>query len=158
MIRRAPRATRTSPLFPYPTLFGSDAGVRYEHGRQSVTGVDVYSTGVTPSQQIREEYWLPAATLTVEAAKDVQLRLSASKTIARPQFRELIAQPYVDIESNRFYRGNPFLKDSELWNADVRGDWYMGRDERLPAAARSARRRVGKEWDGKCGFGGWPLH
>src|SRR3546814_3389164 len=56
-----------------------DAGVRYEHGRQSVTGVDVYSTGVTPSQQIREEYWLPAATLTVEAAKDVQLRLSASK-------------------------------------------------------------------------------
>src|SRR3546814_9498957 len=50
-----------------------DAGVRYEHGRQSVTGVDVYSTGVTPSQQIREEYWLPAATLTVEAAKDVQL-------------------------------------------------------------------------------------
>src|SRR3546814_7629414 len=112
-----------------------DAGVRYEHGRQSVTGVDVYSTGVTPSQQIREEYWLPAATLTVEAAKDVQLRLSASKTIARPQFRELIAQPYVDIESNRFYRGNPFLKDSELWNADVRGEWYMGRDERLTAAA-----------------------
>src|SRR3546814_6279011 len=92
--------------------------------------VDVYSTGVTPSQQIREEYWLPAATLTVEAAKDAQLRLSASKTIARPQFRELIAQPYVDIESNRFYRGNPFLKDSELWNADVRGEWYMGRDER----------------------------
>src|SRR3546814_5922788 len=56
-------------------------------------------------------------------------------TIARPQFSELIAQPYVDIESNRFYRGNPFLKDSELWNADVRGEWYMGRDERLTAAA-----------------------
>src|SRR3546814_18645342 len=29
----------------------------------------------------------------------------------------------------------PFLKDSELWNADVRGEWYMGRDERLTAAA-----------------------
>src|SRR3546814_19647440 len=40
-----------------------DAGVRYEHGRQSVTGVDVYSTGVTPSKQIREEYWLTAAPL-----------------------------------------------------------------------------------------------
>src|SRR3546814_13380881 len=103
--------------------------------------VDVYSTGVTPSQQIREEYWLPAATLTVEAAKDVQLRLSASKTIARPQFRELIAQPYVDIESNRFYRGHPFLKDSELWNADVRGEWYMGRDE---IGGASCRERVGQ--------------
>src|SRR3546814_12460092 len=92
--------------------------------------VDVYSTGVTPSQQIREEYWLPAATLTVEAAKDVQLRLRASKTIARPQFRELIAQPYVEIESNRFYRGNPSLHEYEMWNADVRGEWYMGRDRK----------------------------
>ena len=112
-----------------------DAGVRYEKGRQSVTGVDVYNTGVTPFNQIRKEYWLPAATITLEAAKGLQFRLSGSKTIARPQFRELIAQPFLDPESNRFYRGNPFLQDSELWNADVRAEWYMGRDERLTAAA-----------------------
>ncbi|KFG89602.1 TonB-denpendent receptor precursor [Sphingobium herbicidovorans NBRC 16415] len=112
-----------------------DAGVRFEKGRQSVTGVDVYDTGITPFNQIRKEYWLPAATITLEAAKGLQFRLSGSKTIARPQFRELIAQPFLDPESNRFYRGNPFLQDSELWNADLRAEWYMGRDERLTAAA-----------------------
>ena len=112
-----------------------NAGVRYEKGDQSVTGVDVYSTGVTPFNQIKKDYWLPAVTLTVEAAKGLQFRASGSKTIARPQFRELIAQPYLDTESNRFFRGNPFLKDSQLWNADVRAEWYMGRDERLIAAA-----------------------
>jgi outer membrane receptor protein involved in Fe transport len=112
-----------------------DAGVRYEKGRQSVTGVDVYSTGITPFNQIRKEYWLPAVTVTVEAAKGLQFRLSGSKTIGRPQFRELIAQPFLDPESNRFYRGNPFLQDSELWNGDIRAEWYMGRDERLTAAA-----------------------
>ncbi|GGA06642.1 MULTISPECIES: TonB-dependent receptor domain-containing protein [Sphingobium] len=112
-----------------------DAGVRFEKGRQSVTGVDVYSTGITPFNQIRKEYWLPAATITLEAAKGLQFRLSGSKTVARPQFRELIAQPFLDPESNRFYRGNPFLQDSELWNADLRTEWYMGRDERLTAAA-----------------------
>ena len=112
-----------------------DAGVRYEKGRQSVTGVDVYNTGVEPVNRINKEYWLPAATITVEAAKGLQFRLSGSKTIARPQFRELIAQPYIDTDSNRFYRGNPFLQDSELWNADLRAEWYMGRDERLTAAA-----------------------
>lgn len=111
-----------------------DAGVRYEKGRQSVTGVDVYSTGFTPFNQINNDYWLPAATITFEAAKGLQFRLSGSKTIARPQFRELIAQPFLDPESNRFYRGNPFLQDSELWNADLRAEWYMGRDERLTAA------------------------
>ena len=112
-----------------------NAGVRYEKGDQSVTGVDVYNTGVTPFNQIKKDYWLPALTVTVEAAKGVQFRASASKTIARPQFRELIAQPYLDTESNRFFRGNPFLKDSQLWNADIRAEWYMGRDERLIAAA-----------------------
>ncbi|UZW54523.1 outer membrane beta-barrel protein [Sphingobium sp. JS3065] len=112
-----------------------DAGVRYEKGRQSVTGVDVYNTGITPFNQIRQEYWLPAATITLEAAKGLQFRVSGSKTIARPQFRELIAQPFLDTESNRFYRGNPFLQDSELWNGDIRAEWYMGRDERLTAAA-----------------------
>ena len=111
-----------------------DAGVRFEKGRQSVTGVDVYSTGITPFNQIRKQYWLPAATITLEAAQGLQFRLSGSKTIARPQFRELIAQPFLDTESNRFFRGNPFLQDSELWNADLRAEWYMGREERLTAA------------------------
>lgn len=112
-----------------------NAGVRYEKGNQSVTGIDVYNTGVTPFNEIRKDYWLPAATLTIEAAKGLQFRVSGSKTIARPQFRELIAQPYLDTESNRFYRGNPFLQDSQLWNAEARAEWYMGKDERLTAAA-----------------------
>ncbi|MEC3911318.1 TonB-dependent receptor [Sphingobium sp. CR2-8] len=112
-----------------------NAGVRYEKGDQSVTGVDVYNTGITPFNQIKKDYWLPAVTVTLEAAKGLQFRASASKTIARPQFRELIAQPYLDTDSNRFFRGNPFLKDSQLWNADIRAEWYMGRDERLIGAA-----------------------
>ena len=112
-----------------------NAGVRYEKGRQSVTGVDVYNTGVTPRNGIDKEYWLPAVTVTLEAAKGLQFRASGSKTVARPQFRELIAQPFLDTESNRFYRGNPFLQDSVLWNADLRAEWYMGREERITAAA-----------------------
>jgi hypothetical protein len=111
-----------------------NAGVRYEKGEQSVTGVDVYKTGITPFNQIKRDYWLPAVTLTFEAAKGLQFRASGSKTLARPQFRELIAQPYLDTESNRFYRGNPYLQDSQLWNAEFRGEWYIGKDERITAA------------------------
>ena len=33
--------------------------------------------------------------------------------LARPQFRELIAQVYLDPDSNRQFRGNPSLIDSE---------------------------------------------
>ncbi|MFZ2998511.1 TonB-dependent receptor domain-containing protein [Sphingobium sp.] len=112
-----------------------NAGVRYEKGKQSATGVDVYNTGLTPFNALNNDYWLPAVTLTFEASKGLQFRASASKTVARPQFRELIAQPYLDTEANRFYRGNPFLQDSQLWNGEVRAEWYMGKDERLIAAA-----------------------
>ena len=38
--------------------------------------------------------WLPGGTLTWELTDSLQFRASASKTIARPQFRELIFQTY----------------------------------------------------------------
>ena len=41
---------------------------------------------------------LPAATVTWNFAEDMQLRLSASQTIARPQFRELAPQQFVDVD------------------------------------------------------------
>jgi outer membrane receptor protein involved in Fe transport len=59
------------------------------------------------------------------------VRLSASKTIARPQFRELINQPYFDPDSNRQYRGNPLLVDSQLYNAEARFEWYFAPEQRL---------------------------
>jgi len=64
----------------------------------------------------------------------MQFRLSASKTLARPQFRELIYQPYYDPESNRQYLGNPLLIDSQLYNGEVRLEWYFAPEQRLSVA------------------------
>jgi outer membrane receptor protein involved in Fe transport len=72
--------------------------------------------------------------LTYQVTPEMQLRASASKTIARPQFRELIFQTYYDPDSNRSYRGNPLLTDSQLYNAEARFEWYFARDQRLTAA------------------------
>src|SRR5690606_9050320 len=65
---------------------------------------------------------------------DRQVRLNVSKTIARPQFRELMFQAYYDPESNRTYRGNPLLSDSEFLNAEARFEWYYATEQRLSAA------------------------
>jgi len=65
----------------------------------------------------------------------MQVRLNASKTIARPQFRELLYQPFFDPDSNRTYQGNPFLQDSKLTNAEGRFEWYFARDQRLAVGA-----------------------
>lgn len=119
-------------------LFGNmefDLGVRYETARQKVAPTQVFKTpgASLATTQLKEDYWLPAATLTWHVQSDQQLRLSASKTIARPQFRELIYQFYFDPDSNRMFRGNPLLVDSELTNAEARYEWYFAADQRLSA-------------------------
>ncbi|MBT2187146.1 TonB-dependent receptor domain-containing protein [Sphingobium nicotianae] len=112
-----------------------DAGVRYEWAREHVGRVSAFATdtGVLEND-IQKHYWLPAGTITWEFQPDMQLRVNASKTIARPQFRELVVQPYFDPETNRTYRGNRFLTDSELINAEARYEWYFARDQRLSVA------------------------
>ena len=107
-------------------------GVRYEDAVQSTSPVGTLNTGTPVSKS--DDYWLPAITLTYEPIDDLQLRVSGSRTIARPQFRELVRQRYFDPETNRQYSGNPFLTDSELTNAEARAEYYFGNRSRVSLA------------------------
>lgn len=110
-----------------------DVGVRYEDARQTVVPTDLFGNGgsAVVSTNLNNSYWLPAATLTWEVAPEMQFRVSGSKTIARPQFRELVSQIYLDPDSNRNFRGNPSLVDSELTNIEARYEWFFDRDQRV---------------------------
>ncbi len=120
-------------------LLGSlslDAGVRYEDASQVTAPLAVFAS-VPPSvagTALHNAYWLPAATITYDLQEGMQVRVNASKTIARPQFRELIAQPYYDPDDNRSYRGNPLLSDSQLTNAEARFEWYLAPEQRVSLA------------------------
>lgn len=105
-------------------------GVRYEDAVETV----LTSAAAAAATRIAEDYWLPAATVTWNFADNMQLRLHASKTIARPQFRELAPQIYQDFESDREFTGNPFLTDSRLTNAEARYEYYFRRGERFSLA------------------------
>ncbi len=111
-------------------------GVRYEDGEQTVRPVDLFNTPViqAATTEITNDYFLPAATLTYRVTPDLQLRLSGSRTIARPQFRELIFQPYTDPETTRSFIGNPALQDSELINAEARAEYYLPNASRISFA------------------------
>jgi outer membrane receptor protein involved in Fe transport len=111
-------------------------GTRYEWARQTVSPVQVFDTPTASLAGTRLErgYWLPALTATWQITPEMQRRLSGSKTIARPQFRELIFQLYFDPDNNRQFRGNPLLKDSQLYNGEARFEWYFAREQRLSLA------------------------
>ena len=113
-----------------------DLGVRYEDASQSVQTVSRFENPFVSlaTTALDNGYFLPGATFTWEVTESFQLRASASQTIARPQFRELIFQPYIDPENQRQYIGNPALIDSELFNAEARAEYYFGRGNRISVA------------------------
>lgn len=104
-------------------------GVRYETAEERVT-----PSGGAAATNLKNDYFLPAVTVTWNFASDLQARLHFSKTLARPQFRELAPQLYQDFDSDRLFFGNAFLKDSQLYNAEARTEWYFAKDQRLSLA------------------------
>lgn len=115
-------------------LVRTTLGVRFEDGQQSVTPRDLFG-GASPfsATEINEQYYLPSFTATWNFAEDMQLRVGASQTIGRPQFRELAPQSYTDPESDRTFIGNPYLVDTEILNLDARYEWYFDRNQYVTA-------------------------
>jgi hypothetical protein len=64
---------------------------------------------------------LPTVTLEYDFAEQ-QLRAAASRTIVRPQFRELAPFRYDSYQESTL--GNPFLENGEIYNLDLRWSWY----------------------------------
>lgn len=102
------------------------AGVRYEDSTQDTA---IAQATVVDSRfdfdPLAEDYFLPAASLTYTFADNFQLRLAASKTINRPQFRELTPSIFVNTDTDDRFVGNPFLKNSESTNFDARLEYYF---------------------------------
>jgi hypothetical protein len=116
-------------------------GARYEQANEIVAPLQVFNDPVssTATNRIDRDYLLPAATLTWHIASDMQLRFSGSKTIARPQFRELLFQRFYDPDTNRNYFGNPYLTDSQLYNVEGRYEWYFAPQQHLSVAVFAKR-------------------
>jgi TonB-dependent receptor len=58
-------------------------------------------------------------------AEDFQLRLGYSKTVARPDLREISDATYIDPLTDARIEGNPDLVDSNLTNYDLRAEWFF---------------------------------
>lgn len=117
-------------------LLRTSVGLRYEEAEETVTPRNLFA-GPQPAgaEPLENDYLLPSATVTWNFYEDMQLRVGASKTIGRPQFRELAPQSYLDPDSDRLFIGNPFLVDTEILNVDARYEWYFDDGEFLTFGA-----------------------
>ena len=114
-----------------PLLRGS-VGLRYEDAAEKIETLDIFRPATALfARTIKRNYFLPAVTVTWNFAEDQQLRVGGSKTIGRPQFRELAPQRYRDIDTDRILNGNPYLEDTQIYNFDARYEHYFENGQHL---------------------------
>ncbi|MBP6460725.1 MAG: TonB-dependent receptor, partial [Crocinitomicaceae bacterium] len=78
---------------------------------------------------------LPSVNFIYSLNKKQNLRLSGSKTLNRPEFRELAPFLFYDFDTRFNTSGNPDLKITEIYNADLRYEFFLGRGQLLSASA-----------------------
>jgi hypothetical protein len=89
-------------------------GVRLEHHTQQLSALN------QPVQSYRHIDILPSVNLTWMTTDKTNLRFAYSKTVNRPEFRELASFRYYDYEDNFIISGNPNLTRSVNENGYIR--------------------------------------
>jgi len=78
--------------------------------------------------------FLPSALLTYALNSKTNLRLSGSRSVNRPEFRELADYAVYDYDNLFNIIGNPALKRSQNTNADLRYEYFPGAGEIISAS------------------------
>ena len=76
---------------------------------------------------------LPSVNITYAASEKTNIRVSAYKTVARPELRELAPFGYYDIETNSSITGNPSLLATNIYNGDVKVEHFFGAGQVISA-------------------------
>ena len=82
---------------------------------------------------------LPSLAVNVDLTDDQRLRLAASRTLARPEYREMAPILYREVIGAENIFGNAALERTLITNLDARWEWYPGPGEVLSVAAFAKR-------------------
>lgn len=97
-------------------------GIRVERTDISVTSADT----TLDVGRIEETDLLPSVNLVYALSDQVNVRAAATKTLARPTFREIAPFASFDFTAGDFRIGNPNLERTSITNYDVRVEYFPG--------------------------------
>ena len=106
--------------FPFTSKMRFVGGVRYETTEISVVSQD----STLDRGNIDEQDWLPSANLVYQLTSNMNLRLAATQTLARPNFREIAPYSTKEFVGGFEFAGNPNLKRTLIQNYDLRWEWF----------------------------------
>ncbi|HEY3285710.1 MAG TPA: TonB-dependent receptor [Gemmatimonadaceae bacterium] len=107
-------------------------GARAEWDHLDVQAVSTLGAPIATAKRWND--LLPSLALTLTLPRDQQLRLSASRTLARPEYRELSPIKSRDVLNGDDVQGNDQLERTRVVNLDARWEWYPHASEVLSVA------------------------
>jgi hypothetical protein len=102
-------------------------GLRAEKARLEVRSLS--PNGRPTGSTLDDVDLLPAVSLTVPVASDHNVKLAFGTTVARPEYRELSPVSYYEVLGGAMVFGNPGLRRTLVYNADLRWEWFPQADE-----------------------------
>lgn len=102
-------------------------GARYESDKLSVNATSTLGQPVRTNNDWKD--LLPSAALNFSLTEYQNLRLSVSRTLARPEYRELVPIKSRDVLNGDDLEGNPNLQRTRIDNVDLRWEWYPASGE-----------------------------
>ncbi|MBL7805792.1 MAG: TonB-dependent receptor [Saprospiraceae bacterium] len=102
-------------------------GLRAENFQQKISAAQYSGTPIEKDTTVTS--FLPSFNITYSLNDRHQLRLSGSKTVTRPEFRELAPFSFYDFYLNANVIGNPNLTPGTIYNADLRYEIYPGQNQ-----------------------------
>lgn len=108
-------------------------GIRVENFQQVLSTKDVTAKRIV----IETEKWdvLPSVNITFSTNAKSNIRLAGSRTVSRPEFREIAPFSFFDYEVNYAVNGNPDLKRGSILNGDIRYEYYPKAGEAITFGA-----------------------
>lgn len=118
-------STTTSAYAMLDNKFGKNLRLVWG-ARVEQFNLDLHTKDNDPANKAKQNYVdiLPSANLTYSLTDKTNLRASYSRTLARPEFRELAKSAYYDYEVLASIVGDPSLKKSNIDNLDLRLEFY----------------------------------
>lgn len=108
-------------------------GVRLIWGARLENFVQTLNTSLTDVLDLKlnnkQNDFLPSANLVFALDKKQNLRFSFSKTLNRPEYRELAPFGFYDFTTQFFTQGNALLKIAKIDNYDFRYEIYPGKGQ-----------------------------
>ena len=111
------------------------AGARMEDSQQEVMTFDLFNPAASPIRtDNQDEDLLPALNVTYQIEPKTNLRFAYSRTVNRPEFRELAPFEFTDVIGGRAVVGNPSLGRALIDSADLRWEWFPAGSEVVAAS------------------------